>query len=73
MRGFWWALGLASCCLVAGCKSSVSAGTGRTERERDSLIGQSQLPGAAVVGKALQASDSAAARRAAQDSATASP
>ena len=73
MRGFWWTLGLASCCVLAGCKSSVTAGTGRTERERDSVIGQSKLPGAAVVGKALQVSDSAAARRAAQDSAAAAP
>ncbi|HEU4648330.1 MAG TPA: hypothetical protein VFS33_04675 [Gemmatimonadales bacterium] len=73
MRGFWLTLGVAACCLAAGCKSSVTAGTGRTERERDSIIGQSKLPGAAVVGKALQASDSAAARRAAQDSAAAAP
>jgi hypothetical protein len=73
MRGIWWTLGMAGCCLLAGCKSSVTAGTGRTERERDSVIGQSKLPGAGVVGRALRVSDSAAARRAAQDSAAASP
>lgn len=72
MRGFWWTLGVAGCCVAASsCKSSVTAGMGRSERERDSLIGQSKLPGASVVGKALQASDSIAARRAALDSAAA--
>ena len=33
-----------------------------TERERDSAIAQSKLPGAAVVGKALEQADSAKAR-----------
>jgi hypothetical protein len=73
MRRSWWVMGLAGCCLAGACKSSVTAGTGRTERERDSIIGQSKLPGARVVSKALQVSDSAAARRAAQDSAAAAP
>jgi hypothetical protein len=73
MRGFSWMLVSACCWLAAGCKSSVTAGTGRTERERDSIIAQSKLPGAGVVGKALQVSDSSAARRAAQDSAAAAP
>jgi len=40
----------------------------RTERERDSIIGQSRLPGAAGVKGALKASDSAAARKARLDS-----
>jgi hypothetical protein len=73
MRRSWWMMGLAWCGLATACKSSVSAGTGRTERERDSIIGQSKLPGAGVVNKALQVSDSAAARRAAQDSVAAAP
>ncbi len=59
--------------LLAGCKSSVTAGTGRTERERDSIIGQSKVPGAAAVGKALHVSDSAAVHRTALDSAAAAP
>lgn len=33
-----------------------------TERQRDSTIAHSKLPGAAVVGKALEQSDSAKAR-----------
>ena len=40
----------------------------RTERERDSTIAQSRLPGAAGVKATLKVSDSAAARRAALDS-----
>jgi hypothetical protein len=71
MRVTWTAIGLA-CCLV-GCKRTVTAGTGRTERERDSIIGQSKLPGAAVVGKALQVSDSGSSHQSAVDSAAAAP
>ena len=40
----------------------------RTERERDSLIGQSRLPGAGGVRGATAASDSAAARQRRLDS-----
>lgn len=53
---------------VAACSSGTKASTGRTERETDSVIGQSQVPGAPVVKKAMAASDSARARVAAEDS-----
>jgi hypothetical protein len=53
---------------VLACSSSTKASTGRTERETDSVIGQSQLPGAPVVKKALDASDSSRTRIAKQDS-----
>jgi hypothetical protein len=56
-----------------GCQSKVTAGTGRTERERDSVIGHSAIPGAGAVQRALDVSDSANARRAALDSAAANP
>ena len=49
------------------CASQTKASTGRTERETDSVIGQSQVPGAPVVQKALDASDSARARVARED------
>jgi hypothetical protein len=39
-----------------------------SQRERDSVVGASQLPGAAGVRGALRASDSAAARNARLDS-----
>jgi hypothetical protein len=59
---------------LAACKTSnVNAGTGRTERERDSVIGHSKIPGAGAVQRALDASDSAQHRQAALDSAAAQP
>jgi hypothetical protein len=60
-------LALLPLALVA-CASGTKTSTGRSERETDSVIGQSQVPGAPVVKKALDASDSARARVAAQDS-----
>jgi hypothetical protein len=61
-------LGLAVLLALPACGSSSTAGAGRTERERDSVIGQSKLPGAHGVQGALQAGDSARARAAALDS-----
>jgi len=52
--------------MLAGCAGKKPPE--RTERERDSLIAQSRLPGAAGVKAALKVSDSAAARRARLDS-----
>ncbi len=54
--------------LLMACSSGTRTSTGRTERETDSVIGQSQVPGAPVVKKALEAADSARARAAAEDS-----
>jgi hypothetical protein len=54
---------------AVGCRTSASATRARTERERDSAIGASQLPGAQGVRGALRVSDSADARRAREDSA----
>ena len=53
--------------LLAGCESERST-PARSERARDSIIGQSQLPGAQGVRGALRASDSAATRNARYDS-----
>jgi hypothetical protein len=41
-----------------------------TQRQKDSVLAQSQLPGAEGVGKALRAADSAKARQARLDSAS---
>jgi hypothetical protein len=58
----------------AACKgNSATAGTGRTERERDSIIGHSKVPGAGAVQRALDVSDSAQRRGARLDSAAAQP
>jgi hypothetical protein len=54
--------------LAPACSSSTKTSTGRTERETDSVIGQSQLPGAPVVKKALDAADSARTRVGREDS-----
>ena len=58
--------------LAAGCASE-TAGNRRdtmTQRQKDSVLAQSQLPGASGVGKALNAADSAKARQARLDSAS---
>lgn len=54
--------------LVAGCAGSEQATPERTQRESDSVVGQSQLPGASGVKKAMAEQDSARARAAAVDS-----
>ena len=61
-RWIWCLVGLTAC--ASGPKTS----TGRTEREADSVIAQSELPGAAAVQKSLNAADSLRARTALQDS-----
>jgi hypothetical protein len=45
----------------------------KSERERDSTIGASRLPGAQGVGGALKAADSAASRRAQEEAAAQEP
>jgi hypothetical protein len=52
----------------AACSSSTKTSTGRSERETDSVIAQSAVPGASVVKKALAAQDSSRARVAGEDS-----
>lgn len=52
----------------AACSSTTRTSTGRTEHETDSVIGQSAVPGAPVVKKALDMQDSSRARVAAMDS-----
>jgi hypothetical protein len=55
--------------LSVGCSSSDSSSRATmTQRQRDSAIGASKLPGAGGVRGALGASDSAAARNARLDS-----
>jgi len=59
----WFAL-----LLCMGCSADHKTSTGRTERETDSVIGQSSLPGASGVRKAMESQDSARARAAVLDS-----
>jgi len=60
-------LGLLLICVA--CTTTHKTSTGRTERETDSVIGQSSIPGAGGVKKAMDSQDSARARAAAIDSA----
>jgi len=54
--------------MIAGCGGSDKPLPQRTQRESDSIIGQSQLPGASGVQKAMAEQDSARARAARLDS-----
>lgn len=66
----WLAVGTA----CGGGSGDGSAGQDTlTRRERDSLIGQSRLPGAQGVRGAMRAADSAAARAARADSISGNP
>jgi hypothetical protein len=60
------------CVILCGCaKAERSGAAGRdtlTERQRDSVLGASKLPGAAGIRGALRAQDSAAAQNARADS-----
>lgn len=65
-----WAFALL---LAAACGGGDGANSDRTEHERDSIVGQSALPGAQGVEGALEAGDSAKARNARLDSLVAEP
>ena len=55
--------GALSCALLlASCAQKAAPHRELTERERDSTLGKSVIPGAAGVTKALEVSDSAAVR-----------
>jgi len=64
-RSMWMLVFLTAIAVAPACsKSGQAAKEPRhlTEAQRDSAIAASQLPGASVVGKALEVSDSAKAR-----------
>lgn len=56
--------------LIGACSSQPPAKPALTQREKDSIVGASRLPGAAGVRGAQRVADSAAARRARIDSAS---
>ena len=70
MRTASLTLALALLAACSGGKPAKSA-AGRdslTERQRDSILAQSRIPGASGVGRAMRAADSASARVRATDS-----
>jgi hypothetical protein len=52
-----WILVAALGLVAAGCSSHADRGVTLTERQRDSIIARSPLPGASVVGRAMNVSD----------------
>lgn len=56
--------------LIGACHSPPPAKPALTQREKDSIVGASRLPGASGVRGAQRVADSAAARRARIDSAS---
>jgi hypothetical protein len=69
MRSRTWIAALLIGCVIGGCADR-NAANGRvlSERQRDSVISRSSLPGAVTVGRALQESDKASLRAASLDS-----
>lgn len=65
--GLLWILCLVLIPWVGGCSADHKASTGRTQREADSVLGESNLPGAHVVKRATATQDSARAAAAALD------
>ncbi|MGH7568920.1 MAG: hypothetical protein ACREL9_08130 [Gemmatimonadales bacterium] len=62
--GRWWAVAgtaLAFACGEGG-GGSAQAGDSLTQRQRDSILAQSRIPGARGVGAAMRAADSTSAR-----------
>ena len=72
MRRTIW---IAAACVIAlaGCSTQKHATRELSERERDSLIARSVLPGASVVGRAMAVSDHMERQAARQDSAFSNP
>ncbi len=60
-------LALLAAALGAACSREPSAGRSLTERERDSTLGRSSVPGAGAVSRALGQSDRAAGEARALD------
>ena len=61
-------LALLAACSGGKAAKSAADGDSLTERQRDSILAQSRIPGASAVGSAMRAADSASARVRATDS-----
>jgi len=61
-------LALCAACSGPARKPSTAAGDSLTERQRDSLLAKSKIPGASGVGKAMRVADSTSAGIRATDS-----
>lgn len=63
------ALALITCCAGCSQRAQPTAKVPLTERQRDSILAKSSLPGAQVVGRALDVSDKSADHAAAENAA----
>ncbi|TMQ72872.1 MAG: hypothetical protein E6K80_01555 [Candidatus Eisenbacteria bacterium] len=71
IRHLRWAWTIAATLALTGCAArETSSRAPLTERQRDSVIARSSLPGAGTVGRALEQSDAASRRVARLDSLT---
>ncbi|MGH7700432.1 MAG: hypothetical protein ACREMJ_07970 [Gemmatimonadales bacterium] len=67
-RTMWLAILVAAvACSGAGGERSVTTDDTLTQRQRDSILAQSKIPGASGVGKAMRVADSVSARIRATD------
>jgi hypothetical protein len=73
LKGAGIRLALTGLALLLACDGGARAGSERSERERDSLIGESRLPGAGAVRGSMKAGDAADSRRALEDSIATAP
>ncbi len=67
----WLTLGVVACAACGGQTAKSNAAGGQdtlTERQRDSVLAKSRIPGASGVGKAMRVADSTSARVRASDS-----
>jgi hypothetical protein len=62
MRIVFWILAVLSLAFLIGACGEKEPVKTLTKAQRDSVLSESDLPGAGVVGKAIEAADSAAAR-----------
>lgn len=70
MRGFFFPAILTLLAACGGSGGSASARDTLTERQRDSILARSKIPGAAGVGAAMRAADSTSAHIRATDTVT---
>ena len=63
-----WILALAATACASGAKPAAASRDTLTERQHDSVLAGSSIPGASAVGKAMRVADSASASVRAADS-----
>lgn len=73
LRARAFLLGVSALAVCACAEDGPDKRAGMTQREKDSILGQSQIPGAKAVKTGMRNADSASARQARLDSADREP